>query len=297
MRARLVVGEQVLDQLLQRQRVLAHDAHDLPLLGRQLAADAVAQQLGALAHRGERRLELVRDVAQEALLLLLELVQARAQPFEPLAEVAQVLRPVDLDRVREVGACPSAGSPGRAGGSGARSARRTGSRAPARCRRSRARGSSHFSRPCAAVSCSRSIARSVSCVASRRASPARRRRASRSRRRARVATAGVRCGDAQQLVQPALAVAQLARAPRAARGSSGSSASCRAVCAELLRARGRSRRAARVLEDQVLAHDALERRRLLEQLPARAPGLRRLQHRLLALRRSRSSDRISSASA
>ena len=72
-RARLVVGEQVLDQLLQRQRVLADDAHDLALLGRQLAADVVAQQLGAFAHRGERRLELVRDVPQEAVLLLLEL--------------------------------------------------------------------------------------------------------------------------------------------------------------------------------------------------------------------------------
>ncbi len=91
-RARLMVGEQVLDQLLQRQRVLAHDAHDVALLGRQLAADVVAQQLRALAHGGERRLELVRDVAQETRLLLLELRQPAAQPFEPLADVAQVLR-------------------------------------------------------------------------------------------------------------------------------------------------------------------------------------------------------------
>ena len=97
-RARLVVGEQVLDQLLQRQRVLADDAHDLALLGRKLAADVVAQQLGAFAHRGQRRLELVRDVAQEPVLLLLELVQPRAQPFEALPEVAQILRAVDLDR-------------------------------------------------------------------------------------------------------------------------------------------------------------------------------------------------------
>ena len=76
-RARLVVREQVLDQLLQRQRVVAHDAHDLVLLGRQLAADVVAQQLGAFAHGGQRRLELVRDVAQETRLLLLELRQPR----------------------------------------------------------------------------------------------------------------------------------------------------------------------------------------------------------------------------
>ena len=65
-------------------------------------ADAVAQQLGAFAHRGQRRLELMRDVAQKTVLLLLELVQARAQPFEPLPEVAHVLRAVDLDRVSKV---------------------------------------------------------------------------------------------------------------------------------------------------------------------------------------------------
>ena len=101
--ARLVVGEQVLDQLLQRQRVLAHDAHDVLLLRRQPAADVVAQELRAFAHRGQRRLELVRDVAQETRLLLLELVQARAQPLEALPQVADVLRAVHLDRVREVG--------------------------------------------------------------------------------------------------------------------------------------------------------------------------------------------------
>ena len=39
-----------------------------------------------------------------------------------------------------------------------------------------------------------------------------------------------------------------------------------------------------VVEDQVLPHDALERSRLLEELPARAPRLRRLLHRLAALR-------------
>ena len=37
-------------------------------------------------------------MAQEAVLLLLQLVQARAQPFEPLPEVAHVLRSVHLDR-------------------------------------------------------------------------------------------------------------------------------------------------------------------------------------------------------
>src|SRR6478752_1212425 len=57
---------------------------------------------GAFAHRGKRRLELVRDVAQKSCLLLLEIGQPAAQPVEPLADVAQILRSGNLDRVREV---------------------------------------------------------------------------------------------------------------------------------------------------------------------------------------------------
>jgi len=101
-RACLMIGEQVLDQLLQRQRVVPDDAHDVVLFGRQLAAHIVAQQLRALAHRGERRLELVRHVPQESVLLLFEVREARAQPLEPLPEVAQVLRSVAFDAVSEV---------------------------------------------------------------------------------------------------------------------------------------------------------------------------------------------------
>ncbi len=40
----------------------------------------------------------------------------------------------------------------------------------------------------------------------------------------------------------------------------------------------------RVVENEVLADEALQRRRLFVELPARAPRLRGLQHRLLALR-------------
>ena len=107
-RARLVICEEVLDQLLQAERVVANDAHDVVLLGRKLPADAVAQQLGALAHRRERRLELVRDVTQEARLLLLEIGKAAPQPFEALADVAQILRAGDLDRVAEIRAAHTA---------------------------------------------------------------------------------------------------------------------------------------------------------------------------------------------
>ena len=55
----LMIGQQIFDQLLQRQGVLAHDAYDFLLFRRQFAPDPVAQQLGAFAHRGQRRFELV----------------------------------------------------------------------------------------------------------------------------------------------------------------------------------------------------------------------------------------------
>src|SRR5262249_17705942 len=63
----------------------------------------VVQQLGAFAQRRERRLELVGDVAQEAVFLRLELLKAPAQPVEAPAEMAQVLGTAHRDRAREVG--------------------------------------------------------------------------------------------------------------------------------------------------------------------------------------------------
>ena len=62
------------------------------------------QQLGALAQRGERGLQLVRQVAQEAVLLGLELGEPAPQPVEPLAERLQVVRAAHRDPAREVGA-------------------------------------------------------------------------------------------------------------------------------------------------------------------------------------------------
>ena len=100
--ARLMVVEQVFDQLLEVQCVLAHDADDFLLLRRKLATDAIAQQLRAFAHRSERRLELVGNVAEKLRLLCLELLQTRAQPFQALADVAQVLWSVHFDGMREV---------------------------------------------------------------------------------------------------------------------------------------------------------------------------------------------------
>src|SRR5438128_10995455 len=42
-------------------------------------------------------------MTEKAVLLLFELVQARAQPLQPLSHIAQILRPIDFDRMREIG--------------------------------------------------------------------------------------------------------------------------------------------------------------------------------------------------
>ena len=88
---RALVVEQVLDQPLQLDAVVAHDGDHLALRRRERPADLVVEQLRALAQRGERRLQLVGQVAQEAVLLRLELGQPAAQPVEALAERLQVL--------------------------------------------------------------------------------------------------------------------------------------------------------------------------------------------------------------
>ena len=100
-------GQQVLDHALQLDAVLAQDRRDLALAGLQLADRAVHQQLGALADVGQRRLQLVRHVAQEAVALLRQLEQAVAQPLELVAEALQVDRPADRDFAGEIAARPA----------------------------------------------------------------------------------------------------------------------------------------------------------------------------------------------
>ena len=268
------------------------------LLGRQLAADVVAQELGAFAHGGERRLELVRDVAQEARLLLLELGQARAQPFEPLAEVAQVLRPVDLDRVREVGAAHLPDREVELADRARDQHREQDRERDARCRRWRARAYSHFSRPCVAVSCRRSIARCVSWL--RRGEH--RLRAVDELRVAVGELASLRSGDRsrqrQQLVQPALADRRAASSVASCDRARAAAARAAAWSAGTPRACGRSRRAARCRRESYAgarcARASSPARTAAGScaLPARpaAPPARPCDAR-------RSSDRISSASA
>ena len=93
----------------------------------------------------------------------------------------------------------------------------------------------------------------------------------------------MRCGIVSSLCSR-LSLSVSASSATSGSGSSGSSASCRRRGAELLAEAAVVVEQRVVFEDQVLAHDALERHRLLEQLTARSPGLRRLLHRLAPLR-------------
>src|SRR4029079_6624453 len=95
---RTLVVEQVFDHALQLDRVLAQDRHYLALRGSERSRDLVAQQLGAFAQRGKRRLQVVRQVLQKAVLLGRELGEAPPQRVEPLAQRSKVARPADFDR-------------------------------------------------------------------------------------------------------------------------------------------------------------------------------------------------------
>src|SRR5688572_20011940 len=76
---------------------------DLALLRGELSHDLVRKKLRAFAQRRQRGLELVRHVAQKAILLLLELGEALSHPVQTLAEVLQVLGSADQNRRAEIG--------------------------------------------------------------------------------------------------------------------------------------------------------------------------------------------------
>src|SRR6202034_2667129 len=94
-------GQQVLDHALQLDAVLAQDRRDLALVGVELADRPVHEELGALADVRERRLELVRHVAQKAVAFLGELEQSLPEPLELPAEALEVARARDLDGLGE----------------------------------------------------------------------------------------------------------------------------------------------------------------------------------------------------
>ena len=94
--------QEVLDELLQLDAVVAQDARHFLLLDVERADGAVEQQLRAFANVRERRLELVRHVAQELVLLVGRFFEPMAQPFELAAERFDVVRSADGDRPAEV---------------------------------------------------------------------------------------------------------------------------------------------------------------------------------------------------
>ena len=86
---------------MQLDAVVTQDGDHLALGVVQGSDRAVHEQFRALADVGERRLQFVRHVAQEAVAFLGEVEQAQAQPFELRAEAFQVARPGHFDRARE----------------------------------------------------------------------------------------------------------------------------------------------------------------------------------------------------
>ena len=83
--------QEILDELLQLDAVVAQDARHLLLLDVELTDRAVEQELRAFANVRERRLELVRHVAQELVLLVRRLLEPMPQPFELAAEDLDVV--------------------------------------------------------------------------------------------------------------------------------------------------------------------------------------------------------------
>ena len=223
----------------------------------------------------------MRHVPQEPVLLLLEIMQPRTQPLETLPEIAQVLRPVDLDPVPEIGGAHPAdrlielpdgtrdqhGEENRQrerdGGGGERevqpllpSLRRNLLQPLDGAFGQPVRGGEHRPR---AVGEARVAFRELSLCFRR---PLRHR---------------------QQSPQPVLVVGQR-REHRQRLGIEGQQRELRGRAPEFLADAIVVVEQRAVLENQMLPHDALERSRLLEQLPAGASGLGRLLHCFPALR-------------
>ena len=96
-----VEAQQRLDLPLQRHGVLLQDLRHLALGRVERAGHAIFQQRHTFAQRGQRGLEFVRDVTQEACLVGVELDQPKPQPFELLRHPAHVGRAADIDRLVE----------------------------------------------------------------------------------------------------------------------------------------------------------------------------------------------------
>src|ERR1700681_3137840 len=95
-------AQQILDQPLQLDAIVKQNRGDLALPRLELADRTVHQQLGALADIGERCLQFVRQMPQEAVALLCQLQQPGAQPFELVPEPLKVHRAIDYDAIGKI---------------------------------------------------------------------------------------------------------------------------------------------------------------------------------------------------
>ena len=76
----LVEVDQVFNQALQFDAALSHDADNFLLLPGKPTRDELRKQIGALAQGGQRRLELMGDMAQELFLLSFRVAQLLPEP-------------------------------------------------------------------------------------------------------------------------------------------------------------------------------------------------------------------------
>ncbi len=93
--------QQVFDEPVQLDAVVAQDGHHFALGVVQGSDRPVHEQFRALADVGQRRLELVRHVAQKPVSFLRQVEQAQPQPFELRAEPLEVARTGHFDRARK----------------------------------------------------------------------------------------------------------------------------------------------------------------------------------------------------
>ncbi len=223
----------------------------------------------------------MRHVAQEAVLLLLEVVQAGSQPLQPLAQIAQVGRPGDLDRVREIRGSHLADRLVQLP-DGPRDQHREDDGQRDRD----AGGGEHQVQPLLPPF-ARGLLQALDRPLGQLVGGAQHRlrtvgepRVAVGETQAGVGTARLR---AQQVVQPRFAATealqrrQLRSRQRQLRQLPQRRLEFLAHARIVVEQRG-------VFEDEMLPHHPLQRSALLQQLPARATGLGRLLHRLLPLR-------------
>ena len=99
--SRFVQGKQAFDLLLQGANIVLQDVDHLALPLAERPGYLLAQQRDTFLQGRERRFQFMRDMAQGPLAVSLQFGQALAQPVQALAQLAQIGRPADRDRLVE----------------------------------------------------------------------------------------------------------------------------------------------------------------------------------------------------